>query len=741
MADRRDKFGWRVRVYLSLFTLLLTAGVGFVLSWDLLLMRRVAIQAGQAASEDIAAPRRIEFESDILTKAEVGRVLADVKPVYDLLDRQVGRGQVNRAQQILSFIEAVRADPYASPEQQRRYLEGIEGVALSPQAISYTLQLDDSEWKAVQQDTRQVLGEVMSEEIREGDEDTHRRGVRARISFELSEPQTAIEEEIVKALVKANRVYNPESSEAAKQAALESVEPQVRVLEENEIIIRSGEIVTTRDIEALDALGLRNPQVDWLRVSATFLYLFVLAASMSFYLWHNNPMLVHRWHHLLLMFLLMVLFALLARWGLSPPVMQPYLAPLATLGMLVAVLFDVRLALVAHLILCLIVGYMAGGQADLFLYELAGGLIGIFALRRANRINTFVWAGLYVMLSNMVVIALFTLFGDDPSTLQLGWSVLTGVANGALAAILALGGYYLLGILFNITTTLQLMDLSRPTHPLMRELMLKAPGTYHHSIMVGNMAEQAAEAVDADALLTRVGAFYHDIGKTLRPYFFAENQMDSPNPHDLLDPETSAQIVRSHTRDGLELARKYRLPRVIQAFITEHHGTTMIGFFYHHAVQEYGEENVDKEKYRHYGPRPQTKESAIVMVADSCEAAMHSVRPQDFESLQRLIRRIIASKISTGELDNSPLTLREIDVIGSSFIDTLQGVFHTRIRYPSGKQEMGLLPEEDLSALPATIGGREQSDVQAETSVTQEQVVVAESRGDDDDPGADSPPV
>jgi putative nucleotidyltransferase with HDIG domain len=384
---------------------------------------------------------------------------------------------------------------------------------------------------------------------------------------------------------------------------------------------------------------------------------------------------------------------------------------------------------------------MAGGQADLFLYELAGGLIGIFALRRANRINTFVWAGLYVMLSNMVVIALFTLFGDDPSTLQLGWSVLTGVANGALAAILALGGYYLLGILFNITTTLQLMDLSRPTHPLMRELMLKAPGTYHHSIMVGNMAEQAAEAVDADALLTRVGAFYHDIGKTLRPYFFAENQMDSPNPHDLLDPETSAQIVRSHTRDGLELARKYRLPRVIQAFITEHHGTTMIGFFYHHAVQEYGEENVDKEKYRHYGPRPQTKESAIVMVADSCEAAMHSVRPQDFESLQRLIRRIIASKISTGELDNSPLTLREIDVIGSSFIDTLQGVFHTRIRYPSGKQEMGLLPEEDLSALPATIGGREQSDVQAETSVTQEQVVVAESRGDDDDPGADSPPV
>jgi putative nucleotidyltransferase with HDIG domain len=674
-----------------LFTLLLTAGVGFALTSELLLTRRVRIQAGQAASEDIAAPRRIEFESEIGTKAEIGRVLADVKPVYDPLDRQVGREQVNRAQQILSFIDAVRADPYASVEEQRRYLEGIDDVSLSSQAISYTLQLDDSEWKAVWQDTRQVLAAVMSDEIKDGDEGIRRRGVRARISFDLSEPQTVIVEEIVSALVKANRAYNAEATEAAKQAALAGIEPRIRVLEENEIILRNGEIVGLEDIEALDALGLRNPQVDWRKVSGSFLFVFLLAVSMSIYLWFNNPALLRRWHHLLLILLLLVLFTLLARWGVSPPISQLYLAPLATLGMLVAVLFDVRLALVVHLAMCLIVGYMTGGQADLFLYEFAGGLIGIFALRRVNRINTFVGAGMYVILVNVAVITLFALLSGALDTLQLGRAILIGIINGALAAITTLGGYYLLGILFNIATALQLMDLARPTHPLMRELLLKAPGTYHHSIMVGNMAEQAAETIGADALLTRVGAFYHDIGKTLRPYFFSENQMEDTNPHDLLDPETSAHIIRSHTKDGLGLARKYRLPRVLQDFIAQHHGTAKIGYFYHKAVQEYGEEHVEKEKYQHYGPRPQTKETAIVMLADVCEAAVHSVRPHDPEALEKLIRRLIATRISSGQLNDSPLTLQEIEIVAASFIRMLQGAFHTRIRYPGGEQGTALL--------------------------------------------------
>jgi putative nucleotidyltransferase with HDIG domain len=231
-------------------------------------------------------------------------------------------------------------------------------------------------------------------------------------------------------------------------------------------------------------------------------------------------------------------------------------------------------------------------------------------------------------------------------------------------------------------TTLQLLDLSRPTHPLLRQLLLEAPGTYHHSIMVGNMAEQAAEVIEANALLARVGAYYHDIGKTMRPYFFTENQVESQNPHNLLDPQTSAEIIRSHVTDGLDLARKYRLPRALRAFVLEHHGTAKISYFYHKACQESGKDNIALADYEHHGQLPQSKESAIVMLADTCEAAVRSIRPSNDE-LEAEIRKLISKKIASGQLDNAPLTLRELDLIADSFADTLHGVVHPRIRYPS----------------------------------------------------------
>jgi putative nucleotidyltransferase with HDIG domain len=361
---------------------------------------------------------------------------------------------------------------------------------------------------------------------------------------------------------------------------------------------------------------------------------------------------------------------------------------------------------------------MTKGQTDLVLYYLAGGLVGVYALRRVSRINTFTWAGAYVMLANVVTVLVFVLLSGETDTLQIGQQVLGGVINGALSAVVTLGGYYLLGMLFNITTTLQLLDLARPTHPAMRELLLKAPGTYHHSIMVGNMAEQAAEAVGANALLARVGAYYHDIGKTVRPYFFTENQMEGSNPHDLLDPETSAQIIRSHTSDGLAMARRYRLPKAIQAFITEHHGTDKMSYFYHRAIEEYGEERVQRENYMHSGPTPQSKETAIVMLADSCEAAVRSVHPQDAEALESLINNIVSKKLSEGQLNHVPLTLLEITVVKSSFVDTLQGVFHPRVRYPGNE------------ALAAPVEMAEEQEIEPGSAPSeQEQLPMPEEQG------------
>ena len=682
MANHRVSNRWPPRL-LALFAVLMTAGVGFILSSDLLLTQRLSVERGQAAEEDIKAPRRIEFVSESLTEGERRRALARVDRVYDPLNRQTGRQQVSLALQVLSFIDSVRTDSYADPDYQRFCLEHIESVDLSPQVISDTLALTEDQWKAVQTETRDVLARVMQEEIKSEQEDTARRSVRALIDLELNESQTAIVDEIASALIRANRVYNPQATEAARAAALESVEPQRRVLEENQIIVRSGEIVTDLEIEALGALGLLTRDTDWVAVSGSFLLAAAPTTAVCVFLWYRERELLSHPHHLLLLLLLILAFTLLAKWGLSLPHWQQYLLPLATLGMLVTVLFGVRLGLVSHIVVSLVALYLAGGQMDLFVYHLVGGLIGLFALRQVGRTNAFTWAGLYVMLANVVIAMSFVLLSGKLDTLEIGRLVIVGIVNGAFSAVLTLGGYYLLGMIFDITTTLQLLDLARPTHPAMRELLLKAPGTYHHSIMVGNMAEQAAEAIGANALLARVGAFYHDIGKTVRPYFFTENQMEGANPHDLLDPGTSAQIIRRHTQDGLELARsRYRLPGVIKSFITEHHGTSQISYFYHKAVQDYGEEKVNQAEFQHLGPTPQSRETAIVMLADSCEAAVRSVRPQDAESLERLIRKIVSKTIASGQLDNAPLTLREIYVVTSSFVDTLQGIFHPRVRYP-----------------------------------------------------------
>jgi putative nucleotidyltransferase with HDIG domain len=256
--------------------------------------------------------------------------------------------------------------------------------------------------------------------------------------------------------------------------------------------------------------------------------------------------------------------------------------------------------------------------------------------------------------------------------------------------------------LFDITTTLQLLELARPTHPLLNELLRKSPGTYHHTLMVANLAEQAAERIGANPLLTRVGAFYHDIGKTARPYMFVENQVEGSNVHDQLNPRTSAEIIISHVRDGLEMAKRYRLPTRVRAFIPEHHGTMRVSFLYQKAVEvsPNGADGVDEAAFRYPGPRPQSKETALLMLADGCEAAVRAGRPASTEEIDSIVRKVINDRIAWGQLDECPLTLADIDKTRDSFVTTLQGVFHPRLRYP-GQNEKVLPPAKETPLIPA----------------------------------------
>jgi putative nucleotidyltransferase with HDIG domain len=272
---------------------------------------------------------------------------------------------------------------------------------------------------------------------------------------------------------------------------------------------------------------------------------------------------------------------------------------------------------------------------------------------------------------------------------------LAATINGIASASIGLIFHYYLSPLLGKIAHLQLIELSRPDHPLQQLLMRNAPGTYQHSLQLANLVEQAAETIGADATLARVGALYHDIGKLLNPYFFIENQPPGDiNPHNDLDPETSASTIIRHVTDGLELAHKYHLPRQLLDFISQHHGTTITRYQYSRALDLAGmnKDAVDMDKYRYPGPRPSSREIALLMLADTCEARMRAERPKDEIELHELIKSVIKDKLELGELDETQLTLQNLEEITNSFTSTLRGVYHPRIQYPKSESEVRTRP-------------------------------------------------
>ncbi|HEY8497653.1 MAG TPA: HDIG domain-containing metalloprotein, partial [Limnochordales bacterium] len=273
----------------------------------------------------------------------------------------------------------------------------------------------------------------------------------------------------------------------------------------------------------------------------------------------------------------------------------------------------------------------------------------------------------------------------DTRTVAASWA---GLANGLLSAVLALGLLPFVESLFGVVSSVRLMELCNPNQPLLRRLLLEAPGTYHHSLMVGNLAETAAEAVGADPVLCRAGALYHDVGKVRRPYFFVENQFGDANPHDRLNPSLSTLIIMSHVKDGIDLARQARLPEAIVEFIRTHHGTDLVRYFYMKALNAEGPDKVKEEDFRYPGPKPRTKETAIVMLADSVEASARALGRASPGRVEGLVRRVIRERLLDGQLDESTLTLQELNAIANAFSRVLTGVYHARIEYPQLEREV-----------------------------------------------------
>jgi putative nucleotidyltransferase with HDIG domain len=345
-------------------------------------------------------------------------------------------------------------------------------------------------------------------------------------------------------------------------------------------------------------------------------------------------------------------------------------------------------------------------------YFAIGGIVGALTMRVTERINAYFFAGLSIALANCFVVGVFNLperlLADGTGfTSLLGYAVL----NGLGAAMTALAAIFLLTFAFNLTTSVKLAELSQPNQPLLQRLLREAPGTYQHSLQVANLCEQAASAIGADAELVRIAALYHDIGKMLNPAFFVENQVDGVNPHDVLaDPYRSADIIINHVVDGDRLARQYRLPARIRDFILEHHGTTRVGYFYNQAVRELDDpDGVDEDQFRYPGPRPRSRETAILMLADASESTVRARKPGSRAEVAEIIGGLIEQRIAEKQLDHSGLTLRDLDAIHQILVELLQSVFHPRINYPAAvsRRTLGLdLGEAAETVRPADLPAR-----------------------------------
>ncbi len=677
----------RTTLRVFLFSFLLVATLSFILSFQFL-PSQIKLEVGDVSPQDVRAPSRITYLSEITSEAERQRAEAAIEEVYYPADASIAREQINHARQIFNYVDAVRHDAYATIERKMELISAISGIELSSEALRYTATLDEEVWDQVLSESLYVLDQVLRQEIRSDQVSEAKNQLRTYISLALSEEQATLVEAWTRNLIVPNSFPNLQATEEARAGAREAVEDVYITIEEGEIILREGEVTSPLALEALTKLGLRQPKIEWRDVVARILFTSLLVVALALYLVYLHPTFWQKWQDMLLLGLLAGLSILVAKLMIPGHVVLGYLFPLAATSMLLTALVDAEIAIVATAVLSLMVGFVAGGSLEFALYAFLGGVISSLRLWRIERLNAFLWAGLYGALSNLSVILVFRILEQDHDilgVLQIGGA---SIANAVLAMSLTLGGFFLFGNLLNITTSLQLLELGRPTHPLLRELLLKAPGTYHHSLMVGNLAEQAAQAVGANPLLARVGAYYHDIGKMQRPYFFAENQTDGINPHERLDPETSAQIITSHIKDGLQLAKKYGLPREISGFIPQHHGAALASYFYSKARQQSDDqEKISEERFRYPGPRPRSREAGILMLADEVEAASRANNPGSVAEIEELVEDLIRSRMADGELDDSDLTLRDLQKIKDTFVSTLQGIYHPRIKYPEENQE------------------------------------------------------
>jgi len=455
-----------------------------------------------------------------------------------------------------------------------------------------------------------------------------------------------------------------------------------------QIIARRGDVLSDHQIALMVEFGMLRAHWDPRTIAGSLLLALVLVGVTAVYLRFYEGDVYKNHSYLLLLAVAVALTLIITQLtrGISP-----YLAPVAFCTMVVASLLNPRLALFTGFVVSMAVGLISGSDLHLAIVGLVGGTVGVYSLIWVGQRSDFTRAGFAVGAANVLTILAFALLGGVPLTGFEAWGQIgLGFLNGILSAVLAIGTLPFFESAFGILTAVRLLELANPNRPLLRRMLVEAPGTYHHSVVVGNLAEAAADTVGGNPLLARVGAYYHDIGKVVRPYFFIENQIGQDNPHDKISPSLSALIITSHVKDGIALAEEAKLPPKVVSFIRSHHGKSLVSYFYSRATENGQTERLVEEDFRYDGPLPESREEAIVMLADSIEAAVRSMPDPEPGRIEALVRRIIRERLVSGQLEKCDLTLRDLDQRLASYDAGIQRIADDSARVDQDlKREIG----------------------------------------------------
>jgi cyclic-di-AMP phosphodiesterase PgpH len=656
-----------------------------------LLPDKISLKIGDIAPEDVRAHRTVTYRDSVETEHLRETEMAKIDDVY-VENRHAADEAVGALQSMFGAIETARDNrSLRGIDAKARYVRSLIRTDVSHASFSEMISASTRDLKSMEDLGERLIRGEYDHTIRSDGKDLQR--VRSDIDDRAERllgvtPQASALSEIAGSVIRPNKIYNENATNALRQSALRRLEPIQRLIVIGELVIAKGEEVRQTHIDKLTALGLSHPKIDYSTASALSLFVVFLIVLVTIYLQRYQPEIYADSRKLALLSLVVILSMVGLKLGggmigLNLNGLQlGYLGVMTvtTAGMLLSVLLNVQIAVLLVSLLSIASGLTMNNELRFAAVTLVSSLVAIYSvanIRDRGDLSKTIGA---IALTDVAMVWIVGSISGDVMIEMLtgsGWVI----AMSIVATMLFWVGTGILERPFGITTHLTLLELSDTNKPLLRRLVMEAPGTYTHSMATGHLAEAAAEAVQADSLFARVASYYHDIGKIRRPHFFVENQ-GVENAHDRLSPTLSSLVITSHIKDGIEIAREYRLPIAFHDVILQHHGTSLVTYFYNQVAESETLTPALENQFRYSGPKPQTKEAAIVMLADVVEAASRSLAKPTPARLESLVQKVIDEKLNDGQLQHSDLTFRDIARIEDSFVKTLSSTLHSRIEYP-----------------------------------------------------------